>query len=93
MSGAVIYHISICYILIFFLYLFIYFQNYIAFNLKLRVRPVLVQDKLGDASIRFPPNRDFKREEFPFRDSGEWCKNRDRKEEQEQKVVGAGDCL
>lgn len=52
-----------------------------------------MRDKLGDASIRFPPNRDFKREEFPFRDSGEWCKNRDRKEEQEQKVVDAGDCL
>lgn len=49
--------------------------------------------KLGDASIRFPPNGDFKMEGFPFKDNEEWCKNRERKEEQEQKVVGAGDCL
>lgn len=41
----------------------------------------------------FDSNRDFKGEEFPFKDSEEWCKSRERKEEQEQKVVGAGDCL
>lgn len=52
-------------------------------------------------SVRFASTRGrtkpgwvkLKKEDFPSKGNQERCKSKERKEEQEQKVVGAGDCF
>ena len=40
-----------------------------------------------------PSQGGLKKEDFPSKGNQERCKSKERKEEQEQKVVGAGNCF
>lgn len=50
-------------------------------------------------SISFVPNREgprqvgLKEDEYPSRANQDLCRSRERKEEQQQQVVGTGDCF